>query len=105
MSYKFHNSGMCDEGEVRLIVGDENSYYRGDTQSHIYDKNGLVAGRVEICLEGRYGTVCDDSWDNQDASVLCRQMGFSSYGIFLFLIFLPVPVIFLFLYFTKAQLL
>ena len=50
----------CEDGEIRLADGNP------------------TAGRVEICLSGVWGRVCDDSWDIHDARVACRQLGLPS---------------------------
>ena len=42
---------------------------------------GYTLGRIEICKNGEWGTICSDGWDNTDAGVACRQLGFKAEGI------------------------
>ena len=54
----------CTHGEVRLLFGSTE-----------------MEGTVEVCIHGFWGTICDNSWDSRDAGVICRQLGYSSFGI------------------------
>lgn len=44
-------------------------------------------GRVEICFNNQYGTICDDGWDSNEAAVICNQLGFQREGTFNFLVY------------------
>jgi hypothetical protein len=53
----------CTQGAVRLAAGANTSI-----------------GRVEICNNNIWGSVCDDGWDSTDAEVTCAQLQLPSAG-------------------------
>ncbi len=53
---------VCVQGDVRLQGGN------------------ATFGRVEVCNNNRWGTVCDDLFGVQEAMVVCRHLGFAVEG-------------------------
>ena len=45
-----------------------------DGEVRLADGAATNEGRVEICLGGEWGTVCDNQWGPSDARVVCRQL-------------------------------
>ena len=54
---------VCSSGDIRLAGGSLNS-----------------EGRVEVCYNHQWGTVCDIGWNPVDANVVCSQLGFSKFS-------------------------
>ncbi len=46
----------------------------------ITGSNSFRSGRLEICSGNLWGQICDTQWDDLDAQVACRQLGFSPTG-------------------------
>ena len=62
--------GNCTQGDIRIS---DDSFTSGQHQE---TGREFAQGRVEICINNAWGTICRDSYfDSVDAGVLCQQLG------------------------------
>ena len=47
---------------------------------HLSAGHNSRSGRVEMYINGQWGTVCDDGWSTTSSTVVCRQLGLGSTG-------------------------
>ncbi len=45
-----------------------------------YTSDTLIAGRLEICVDGDWHAVYDEGWGSLDVTLLCEERGFPSEG-------------------------
>jgi len=55
-------------------------YSDNDISDYYFYKDELTRGTVDVCVNDTFNVICDDTWNMEDASVVCRQLGFSPYG-------------------------
>lgn len=65
IKHPIESTTYCEDGSVRLVNG-----------------SSAEAGRLEVCSNNIWGSVCGEGFSTTDAYVICRQIGLGQSGIF-----------------------
>ena len=68
---------FCDTIHFSLPLTDQKC---NDTDIRLVGSSRPNEGRVEFCSEGIWGTVCSDMWDENNALMVCRELGLPTEG-------------------------
>ena len=52
-----------------------------DDALRLSDGRNELEGRVEVCMDGVWGTVCNDLWSMENTAVVCNQLGFGKWNL------------------------
>ena len=68
---------LCDTSSDCSDGSDESDEYcKKPIQVRLAGGNNVTSGRVEVLYKGVWGTVCDDNFDSEEGSVICKMLGF-----------------------------